>query len=152
MDPARDTLADTLERLATFGQALFDATTTAFKVIEAPSGKGHLRLGMEARRSITLIMKEAMNNCAKYAGAHRCTLQAQVSEGWLELILQDDGVGFDLHAQRSADHHGLRNMQQRAAESGATLDIQSAEGKGTRITLKVPLTGHRPATPRAERT
>ncbi len=145
MDPERDTLADTLERLATFGQALFDATTTAFKVIGPPSGNGHLRLGMEARRSITLILKEAMNNCAKYAGAHRCTLQAVVSEEWLELTLQDDGVGFDIHAPRSADHHGLRNMQQRATGSGARLDIQSAEGKGTRITLKMPLTEDRSA-------
>ncbi|MBK9175233.1 MAG: hypothetical protein IPM46_02620 [Flavobacteriales bacterium] len=90
MDPARDTLADTMDRLAAFGQALFDPSPTTFKAIPLASGKGNLRLGMEARRSITLIVKEAMNNCAKYAGAHRCTLSATVENGMLEISLHDD--------------------------------------------------------------
>jgi signal transduction histidine kinase len=151
MDPTRDTLADTLERLATFGGALFDATATAFKVGSPPQEFANLRMGMVARRAITLIMKEAMNNCAKYAGAHRCTLQPIVDEKFLMLKLQDDGQGFDPGAVLSADHHGLRNMRQRAVELGATLDIHSAHGQGCTLVLKIPISLLRTTTHPAQR-
>lgn len=139
MDPTRDSLGDTVERLTSFGLALFDATPTAFKVTAPPPSALRMHVTMETRRAITLLMKEAMNNCAKYAGARRCNLSARMEEAHLVIDLEDDGSGFDTLAQRSADHRGLRNMQQRASEIGAALGIHSAAGQGTKITLRVPM-------------
>ena len=50
----------------------------------------------------------------------------------------DDGVGLDLAAARKAGGMGLRNMQERAAELGGALTIESAPGQGTLVRVEVP--------------
>jgi signal transduction histidine kinase len=50
----------------------------------------------------------------------------------------DDGIGFDVTAGSTEEHHGLRNMTNRAQLLDGHLDITSAPGHGTTITLVVP--------------
>jgi two-component system sensor histidine kinase UhpB len=56
--------------------------------------------------------------------------------------IQDDGRGFEAPAagqERPAGHYGLRFMADRAAEMGGTLEVSSTPGRGTDITVHVPL-------------
>ena len=136
MDPGRDTLRDVLDRLADFAFALFDRTETRFKLEGNDDRLNAVKLGMEQRRAITLIMKEAMNNCAKHAQARSCVLSVTSADEHLDLLLKDDGLGFD--ATRSdADHYGLRTMPDRAKSIGAELVINSARGQGTEVLLRI---------------
>ena len=53
-------------------------------------------------------------------------------------VVQDDGVEFELAARRDSGH-GLRNIAARARELGASSEVVSAPGKGTRVLVSVPL-------------
>ncbi|MBN1994426.1 MAG: hypothetical protein JW953_17135 [Anaerolineae bacterium] len=63
-----------------------------------------------------------------------------VDHAQAEISVVDDGIGFD-PAQPLPDeeqHFGSRIMRERAAEIGAQLNVQSAPGQGTRVTVRVP--------------
>ncbi len=84
------------------------------------------------------ICREALTNVVKHAMASRVALSVEREKGSLFLTVKDDGVGFD------PDHHdgagqGLGNMGERARRLGGSLSIESAPGRGTRITVTVPL-------------
>lgn len=88
------------------------------------------------------IIQEALTNARKHARASRVgvtlTLEADAAGPVLQVIVQDDGVGFVEEQQREG-HFGLDIMRERAHEIGGNLQIASAPGQGTRIILRVPL-------------
>jgi signal transduction histidine kinase/ligand-binding sensor domain-containing protein len=96
-----------------------------------------IELPLEVRRNIYLIFKEAINNSFKYSQAASISLTIKSAHSNLEFILQDDGVGFDMETVKRGN--GLNNMQSRATEIGATLHLDSASGRGTRLLLKYAL-------------
>ena len=83
MDPGRDGLRDTLDRLAAFAETLFAASRTSFRVDAGDPALDEVVLGMNERRNVTLLFKEALNNCAKHAGASECVLKASLEDGAL---------------------------------------------------------------------
>ena len=95
-------------------------------------------LSMQQRRDVMLILKEAINNTAKHAKCKRVGVMLSKQNGTLQLIVTDDGIGFNKDAITSSS--GLKNMISRAESMKGTIDIQSEAGKGTRIQLQVPAT------------
>jgi signal transduction histidine kinase len=88
---------------------------------------------------IVQLTREALSNVARHAMATKATVRLSRRGNLGELSIEDDGVGF-IESQGSAGN-GLRNMRERAAGLGATLEISSAGGKGTRLRLTFPLSG-----------
>ena len=86
---------------------------------------------MTARRNIYLIFKEAINNIAKYAAATNVLLELKVKDGFLILIIRDNGSGFDVLNSKSGN--GLASMRQRSESLGGSLTIESAPGSGTAL-------------------
>jgi signal transduction histidine kinase len=86
------------------------------------------------------ICREALTNAVKHAHASRVTLDARYLDGTVRVTVQDDGVGFDAGHLRGAGQ-GLRNMRERARRLHGDLAIESAAGRGTRITVAVPAEG-----------
>lgn len=84
------------------------------------------------------ILQEAVSNALRHGHARTLALEAASSEGVVRIRLQDSGSGFDAGASHSG--RGLKNMRRRAGEAGASLDIRSAPGQGTSVTLGLPLT------------
>lgn len=91
------------------------------------------------------VTQEALHNTVKHAGANHVSVSLQASpsaaprrhhnwQGQLELLVTDDGQGFD-PGQRDPNHLGLRIMQERAASVGAKLTIESQPGEGTQVLL-----------------
>jgi signal transduction histidine kinase len=84
------------------------------------------------------IAQEALNNVVKHAGASHARITLTSSDGdgdeVLCLVVADDGCGFDPHDTRSG-RLGLGIMTERAESIGAHLDIDSARGQGTRVTV-----------------
>jgi len=64
-----------------------------------------------------------------------------VAENQLQAVIEDDGKGFDAKklSRNAKGGFGLSIMRERAWEIGAQIRIDSAEGKGCRITLKAPM-------------
>jgi signal transduction histidine kinase len=84
---------------------------------------------------VLAILHEALSNVARHARATRVHLTACHVADRLRLTVQDNGVGLALSAPPG---YGLRNMRDRARLLGGRLEIASANGKGTCVTLDVP--------------
>ncbi len=101
------------------------------------------RLAPGAEEAIYRIAQEALNNIARHARASHVALRLRVADEALRLEIADDGQGFAADEHLSADRmlagYGLAGMRDRAAGIGAALDVTSAPGSGTRVTLRVPL-------------
>jgi signal transduction histidine kinase len=84
---------------------------------------------MTARRNIYLVFKEAINNVAKYSDSTHVWVELAVRQGMLELVVRDNGVGFELSQVKSGN--GTSSMRQRAESLGGKLTIETAKGHGT---------------------
>jgi signal transduction histidine kinase len=94
-----------------------------------------MNLTIRQRKTIYLISKEAMNNTFKYAGCNNIYYDLRTNGSKCRLKIQDDGIGF-ITAEKNSGN-GLRNMQARADEIGASFNIQSQPGAGTIISVEI---------------
>lgn len=98
----------------------------------------HQTLNMQQRKDFFLIFKEAINNAAKYAAANNVSIHLGRNNGYIQMTIKDDGKGFDVNKITSSS--GIRNMKERAVLLKGKILIQSENGTGTYIDLKVPTT------------
>ncbi len=87
------------------------------------------------------IIQEALTNVRKHARTRRVQVNLSVCDSRAEVIVQDDGAGFDpvLLQTVEGQKFGLRFMRERAAEVGGSVQVHSAPGEGTRVVICVPL-------------
>ncbi len=84
------------------------------------------------------IAREAVMNALKHAEAANMWLAVKPDGDEVEMVLQDDGVGFDVEAPGPEGHYGLTMMRERATVGGGSFAMQSAPGSGTQITVRFP--------------
>jgi len=84
---------------------------------------------------VLAIATEALSNVVRHAQAHRVIIGAQTTDNRLTIRIQDDGRGMTGDWQAG---YGLRNMRDRARLLGGQLEVTSASGQGTTITLDIP--------------
>ncbi len=99
------------------------------------------QLDEESTRLIYRVTRECLRNVAKHAGA--CTVSVTLAPAGqgrhTELLIADNGVGFDVAASRARHgHFGLRVLTDLAEGAGAVLQVASAPGAGTRWRLLLP--------------
>ena len=90
------------------------------------------------------IVQESLANIRKHAKASRAELELTCDGQEVTLSVHDSGVGFDLEEVQT--HHlglGLVNMRERVRSVQGRLDIRSEPGRGTHITVQIPLPGAR---------
>lgn len=92
---------------------------------------------LPAKEMLYRIAQETLHNITKHAHARRVTLSLRQHPGAIELLITDDGVGFD-PSGLFPGHLGLRSMRERAARHGATIEIASSPGAGARTRVQVP--------------
>ncbi len=80
------------------------------------------------------ITQEALNNVIKHANPSQASVNLAVEPGAAQLIVSDDGCGFDL-SQVSPDHFGLSIMKERATSINASIEMKSQPGLGTQIVV-----------------
>jgi signal transduction histidine kinase len=135
IDPHRDTPTHLAQRLRRLASDVLSAR--GIEVLFEMSDPSQLRLGADVRREVFLIFKEALHNITRHAQATRVQIVLSITRHRLELVLQDDGCGFDVAG--APDGHGLRSMARRAQGLGGTLAVTSADGTGARLVVSVPL-------------
>jgi signal transduction histidine kinase len=136
--PGSDTLQSLLDYIAHFANELFDGNTTRCR-LDLPGDLPAFPLPPDMRHNIFLIVKEALTNALKHARAGEVLVQAKVLGRTLEIIVVDDGRGFDPTSLAEGWRNGMGNMRKRTTAMDARLNIQSAPGKGTTVTLSVVL-------------
>lgn len=95
------------------------------------------RLTADQVQHLLPIAREAMSNSLRHSGAHAGTLSLRLHDGWVRLIVEDDGVGFNTATLHGLGH-GLTNMQTRIKRLGGRLEVVSSAGQGTRIVCDLP--------------
>ena len=83
------------------------------------------------------IIQETLQNTIKHAQAKNVILEFSSNENELTVLIQDDGVGFNM--KKSKKGIGLKNMRSRVEKLNGTLEIASAMNKGTQIHIKIPI-------------
>lgn len=100
------------------------------------------RLDATVETAIYRIVQEALTNVAKHARAERVSVILEPRGDQLQVIVEDDGVGFTpevLGHASDGGRLGLRGMAERAALVGGQFQIESRPGRGTTMFLRVPL-------------
>jgi signal transduction histidine kinase len=97
-------------------------------------------IGPDRTVELLSIAREALSNIARHARATRAeiTVEPDPEIAGVEVVVADNGTGFDPAAPRGIGHQGLRNMRTRAISINATLLVDSHPGAGTRIIVRVP--------------
>ena len=88
-------------------------------------------------RSLLLASQEAVENASRHGSAKNVTIHCRFLDDGLELEIADDGTGFDPAAATEGIHTGLAGMKQRIERLGGTLDVTSAPGAGTRLSIRL---------------
>ncbi len=139
MNPKNDNLTSFLSYLRSHASTyLSDAGLRAD--LSFPDDAPDFPMTSEQRRNLFLVVKEALHNTVKHAGASRAWLKADLNGRSLTLAIRDDGTGF-IPETCAGKGNGLSGMHRRIADLQGTFVIESAPGRGTLIHLSVMLAG-----------
>lgn len=136
INPERDQLRDLTQRMRRFASDVFTSRGIEF-TFRAPADEQHLKVGADVRRHIFLIFKESINNIVRHSECTEADVELRVEGGWFVLTVKDDGRGVD--PGDTGEGNGLVNMRERARTLGGQLQLDSGRGRGTTVTLRMPL-------------
>jgi len=140
--PASDSLQSLVEYIAHFANELFKGHGMRCR-LDLPDTVPTRSLPPEVRHNIFLIAKEALTNVMKHAAAREICVKFKTTPTVLEILIQDDGLGFDLtNLNNMRDGNGLVNMRHRAEVIGGKLELRTKEGHGTSVKLCVEFVGN----------
>ena len=83
------------------------------------------------------VVQESLTNISKYAQAKEVTVTLQTSDHHVELVVQDDGRGFNVD-DRQVTTHGLAGMRHRVEALRGSLSVTSSIGHGTKVCAVIP--------------
>ncbi|MEZ5012934.1 MAG: two-component regulator propeller domain-containing protein [Chitinophagales bacterium] len=131
INPVNDSLKNLVQKLH-----IYAAEMCALQNMELQYASEHipdLKLSMEVRKNIFLILREAIHNAVKYAESNTLHVHIMLHGKQMHCRVSDTGKGID--AQTIQSGNGLKNMRSRAAEIGAQLEWTSRPGEGTTLTM-----------------
>ncbi len=137
INPKNDQFENILQRMQYFAGELLSGKNIPFK-FEVEEKIKTIKLPMEKRKNFYLIFKEAITNAYKYAGNSLVKVSLISKGNFLVMIIADKGTGFNT-TTKTLGGNGIKNMQARAKEIHAQLNIVSNQNEGTTIELKLPV-------------
>jgi ligand-binding sensor domain-containing protein/two-component sensor histidine kinase len=135
INPKNDSLENLLLRIKRFASHVLEAKGIGYTILIHPDVH-EVKLRMEDRQHIYLLLKEAINNLVKYSGCSSATIEVKPNQSWLELIVRDNGKGFDAESEHAGN--GIASMKNRAKMMNARLSINSDQ-RGTVILLELKI-------------
>ncbi len=124
------------EALAALGRSFTSETGVRIRVRSSGDPGLSLRIESELYR----VAQEALANVRRHARAAEVEMSLQASATEVRLSIRDDGRGLEPRAARAAgSSYGIRGMRERARLLGGNLRVVSRPGRGTTVTLTVPL-------------
>ena len=130
VNPERDSLYDLIIKLKDSYNEFLQSVGISFKVKNIDK-TNDIKLPMEYKQNLLLIFKEGINNAIKHSRCNKIILEANISGDVIEMILTDDGIGFD--ELNSVAGNGLRNMEARADKINGKMICLSTLETGTVI-------------------
>lgn len=137
VNPKRDDIPSVTSYLIHYAERIFEPTQIQCRLdVAADIPSAHM--SSEQRHELFLAFKEALSNVARHSSASEVLLRVFVYDGTLRVVIEDNGCGLpDKPGAKSGD--GISNMRMRLIRMGGCCDVQSADGKGTKVEFAVPL-------------
>jgi len=134
-------------RIASEARRLIEAFRASHPGIELNADIPEADLGVPERvvEAACVVLQEALVNISRHAEARRVEVWLTIEEETILLRVRDDGCGFDPPKQAAGGrlaygtHCGIRLMDEYAAMAGGRLEVGSARGRGTQVTLFIPV-------------
>jgi signal transduction histidine kinase len=136
INPRYDDLQNLFVRMKRYAADMLEGKNIIGQ-FDFPLNEPGFTLSMMQRRDFYLIFKEAINNLVKYSKAKNAIIRVTAEGHKIELLIQDDGIGFDLANSKTGN--GLRNMEERAKAMEAKVTISSKSGEGTTVRLELSI-------------
>jgi signal transduction histidine kinase len=96
------------------------------------------RLGRQEETVLYRVAQEALTNVVRHARAGAASVVVTASRGGVQLVVEDDGIGFDPSRLTAAEQIGLMGMRERLELLGGSLRIESAQGEGSSVYARLP--------------
>jgi signal transduction histidine kinase len=139
VNPENDTLNGLLEYIGHYANEFCENTRLNCR-LELPAELPEFNLAAEVRHNLFLVVKEALHNALKHSAATEVRVEAAVKGAVLEILVADNGRGFDLNASNEGRQgNGLPNMRKRMEHLGGHCEISSAPKQGTSLKLVLKL-------------
>jgi signal transduction histidine kinase len=125
-------------------EGLVTALRVRLAAVEARAGlqtelevEGERRLPIMIEQELYRIAQEALNNVVKHAKAQHVTIRLQFTDKTVCLQVHDDGIGFDPLTAKDTGGVGLHSFEERAAEVGGRITLESSPEQGTTVTVEI---------------
>lgn len=119
----------------------FEEKTKIRAVFETAGRELRMPSAMEA--AVYRLVQEAFSNALKHASPTYVSLEIKFYPRRVMITIQDNGVGFDVEQtmarSKKNSHYGLIGMNERVELLNGKMDIQSARGQGTKISISIPV-------------
>ncbi|WP_350334727.1 cache domain-containing protein [Coralliovum pocilloporae] len=109
--------------------------------VDVDTERSRKLLSDEARTALYRVVQEALTNVARHSGADRVKIGLKVKRGYVDLTMEDNGVGLASEENRGAVSSGLgiRNMQERVESFGGRIRFSRTAGGGLAIHARLPI-------------
>jgi signal transduction histidine kinase/ligand-binding sensor domain-containing protein len=136
VNPRNDTLAHLIDYMGQYAADYLRAAGVRC-LLDVPEQLPSRGVTSNVRHNVFLVVKEALQNIVKHAGATEVWLRVNATDRELRIVIEDNGCGFN-QAPADALADGLRNMSQRMNDLGGECRVQSRVGAGTQIMATLP--------------
>jgi signal transduction histidine kinase len=144
VNPKNDWLPNLASYLADFAREFFGSTPIRCRM-DLADNLPRVALSAAQRHNLFLATKEALNNVARHSGASEVWLRLRLEAGQLELVVEDNGRGFEVSKLKAqipdGGGNGLPNMGARLEALGGRAEIESQPGRGTTVRFVARLSG-----------
>ena len=127
-------------------EGLVSALRARLAAVEGRSGlktevrvEGERRLPIVIEQELYRIAQESLNNVVKHAEAKEVQINVKYEDKSVSLEMMDDGKGFDMETANQSGGLGLPGIKERVKQLAGSLEIESDSGKGTRLTVRIPV-------------
>ncbi len=134
INPKNDTLDNLANYIFQYAQDYFQNTGVRCR-LDVPAQLPDAPISTEARHNLFMVVKEALSNVLRHAGASEARIELGVSDSRMTILIADNGKGFVMAQARPAGN-GLKNMRQRIQQIGGTFALETAPGGGTTIRIE----------------
>lgn len=134
INPSRESLVDLTRRMRRYSEEVCTIRGIRLRFTASDSDDKR-KLGVDVRRDLLLIFKEALNNAVRHSSCSSVDVDFRIEDGSLVLTVADDGVGFN--ASVEAEGQGLMSMRRRAQRLKGRLAIGSGPHGGTSVRVEL---------------
>jgi len=131
INPRNDSLRYLVDYISQFAVEFLHAADIPCRV-DLPDDLPNCVISPEARHNLFLVLKEALNNIVRHAGAGEVQLHIAATAEEIAIAIKDNGRGFE-RPPDNATRDGLRNMRQRMDEIGGRFELKTNPGAGTEV-------------------